>query len=86
MKTEQVQAVTKASKPSLGFGAILTIIFVLAKILGLLSWSWLWVFAPIWIPMALIVLFLLGILGICAFCAAVVVWLERETKPKKKNS
>ena len=28
---------------------ILTIIFVVLKVLGLIQWSWLWVFSPIWI-------------------------------------
>jgi len=28
---------------------ILTIIFVALKVLGLIQWSWLWVFSPIWI-------------------------------------
>lgn len=34
---------------------ILTIIFVVLKVLGLIQWSWLWVLSPIWI---------IGILGI----------------------
>lgn len=39
----------------LGLGSILTIIFVIAKLLGLFTYGWVWVFAPIWIPMALLI-------------------------------
>lgn len=36
------------TKTGLGFLSILTLIFVVAKILGFLSWSWWLVFLPIW--------------------------------------
>lgn len=32
---------------------ILTIIFVVGKIMGKLTWSWLWVLAPLWAPYAI---------------------------------
>lgn len=32
----------------IGLG-ILTIVFFVLKIIGILDWSWTWVFAPIWI-------------------------------------
>ena len=32
----------------IGLG-ILTIVFFVLKIIGILDWSWAWVFAPIWI-------------------------------------
>lgn len=36
---------------SAGFpiASILTIIFVIAKLFGKITWSWVWVFAPLWI-------------------------------------
>lgn len=43
----------------LGLCGILTIIFVLCKIFGIITWSWWWVFAPIWIPFLLGVLFII---------------------------
>lgn len=37
-----------------GLGSIvLTVMFFIAKILGYINWSWVWVFAPIWIPFAM---------------------------------
>lgn len=32
----------------IGLG-VLTIVFFVLKIIGILDWSWAWVFAPIWI-------------------------------------
>lgn len=33
----------------LSVGTILTIVFVVLKLIGIISWSWLWVFSPLWI-------------------------------------
>lgn len=35
--------------------AVLTLLFVGMKLTGAVSWSWLWVLAPIWIPFALLI-------------------------------
>ena len=37
---------------------LLTIVFVILKAMGYLEWSWLWVFAPLWIPPLIGVIFL----------------------------
>ena len=36
-----------------GFCGLLAIAFIILKLIGYISWSWLWVLAPIWIPIAL---------------------------------
>ena len=33
----------------LSVGTILTIAFVILKLIGIISWSWWWVFSPLWI-------------------------------------
>lgn len=48
----------------LGFCDVLAIVFIVLKLLGVVTWSWWWVLAPIWIPL-IIVLVLYGILAIC---------------------
>ena len=47
----------------LSVGTILTIIFVVLKLIGIISWSWWWVFSPLWISViiGLIVLFIFWI-------------------------
>ena len=34
---------------SINIGTILTIIFVVLKLMGKISWSWWWVLSPVWI-------------------------------------
>jgi hypothetical protein len=41
---------------------LLTIAFFVAKILGYIDWPWLWVFAPLWLPLA-VILVIVGVLG-----------------------
>lgn len=49
----------------IGFGGLLTIVFIVLKLLGKITWSWVWVLAPVWIPVILVfiisILFLLFI-------------------------
>ena len=44
---------TKSACPS--FFAILTLIFIVLKLIGCITWSWVWVLAPLWIPLIIIV-------------------------------
>ena len=37
---------------------VIQVLFIIFKILGIIDWPWIWVFAPIWIP----VLIILGLL------------------------
>lgn len=56
----------KSSGSGVGLGTLLTVTFVVLKLCGVISWSWWWVFAPIWIPAAIVLFFLiLGIIGLC---------------------
>ena len=47
----------------IGFLELLAILFIALKLTGVITWSWLWVLAPIWIPFV-IVGFILIIAGI----------------------
>jgi fatty acid desaturase len=54
---------------SLGFSSILFLIFLILKLAGLgivATWSWWWVFSPILIPLA-IILILFFIIGIITY-------------------
>lgn len=46
----------------IGFCGLLTIAFIVLKLTGVISWSWLWVLAPIWIPAAIVLAVLLVVL------------------------
>lgn len=43
----------------LGFLGGLTLLFIALKLLGKITWSWVWVLSPIWIPLAIVVLIML---------------------------
>lgn len=49
----------------IGFLGALTILFIALKLTNVIDWSWWWVLAPIWIPVA-------AVLGIIAIVAIVV--------------
>ena len=49
------------SSSGIGFCELLAIVFIILKLLNKITWSWLWVLSPLWIPIAFVmVLFLLG--------------------------
>jgi len=43
----------------LGFGSLLAILFIGLKLANIIQWSWIWVLAPLWFPIALLVTILL---------------------------
>lgn len=46
----------------LGLGTILTIVFVVLKLCGVINWAWVWVLAPLWISVALgIIVIIVGL-------------------------
>lgn len=49
------KTVYKTNFPILG---ILGLIFITLKLTGHITWSWLWVLSPFWIPFVVVVVFL----------------------------
>lgn len=43
----------------IGFCGLLTIVFIVLKLYKVISWSWIWVLAPLWIPSIIVVIVLL---------------------------
>jgi hypothetical protein len=43
----------KTKSSGIGLTGILLVVFLVLKLTGNISWSWLWVLSPIWIPIAL---------------------------------
>lgn len=46
----------KSQVRGLGLPGVLTIVFVVLKLVGVITWSWAWVLAPLWIAAALVVI------------------------------
>lgn len=58
-----------SSSGGIGFGGLLTILFIALKLTHVIHWSWLWVLAPLWIGAAFtltILMFVLVIVGLVA--------------------
>lgn len=45
----------KSENNGMGFLSVLTLIFIVLKCTDNIDWSWWWVLAPTWIPVALFV-------------------------------
>ena len=47
----------------IGVHTVLTLIFIVLKLVGVIDWKWVWVLSPIWIVLALnIIVFLIYII------------------------
>ena len=44
-----------ASSGGIGFVGLLTICFIVLKLIGIINWSWLWVISPIWISAIIVI-------------------------------
>jgi hypothetical protein len=45
----------KATGSNIGCTTILGIVFITLKLCHIIDWSWLWVLAPFWIPVSLVI-------------------------------
>ena len=64
----------------LGLSGVLTVVFVVLKLVGVINWSWVWVLSPLWIS-AIITIVLIIIL----FIVYLVCLSEWDTKDKKRK-
>ncbi len=61
----------KAKRTGLGFISVLTLIFIVLKLTGLIDWSWIWVLSPVWI---------VGLLFITVFAIILIVGRIKKGK------
>lgn len=52
---------SSAAGGGIGFTGLLTIVFIVLKLCGVIDWSWWWVLSPLWISAGLVVAVLLFI-------------------------
>ena len=64
---------TTAASGGIGFYGLLTIALIVLKLTSVIAWSWWWVLAPLWLPVALLLVF------------AVLVFIYSANKFKFKN-
>ena len=68
----------------IGFTGLLFITFLVLKLCGVINWSWWWITAPLWIPIALILIAVLVFLIVLLISYIKVKCYER--KLNKYNS
>ena len=56
----------------IGFFEALGLVFIILKLCGVIDWSWWWVLAPIWMPVALV----LGIIIIFAIIIGIMLLFD----------
>jgi hypothetical protein len=56
----------KAGGGGIGFVGLLTIVFIVLKLTGVINWSWVWVLSPIWIS-AILGIVIIAIVFIVTF-------------------
>ena len=42
-----------SSSGGIGFCSLLTIVFIVLKLMNIINWSWWWVLSPLWIPVCI---------------------------------
>lgn len=52
----------KQTSSGIGFTGLLTIVFIVLKVCGIIAWSWWWVLSPLWISTILWVILVIIVL------------------------
>lgn len=60
-----------------GFTGLLTIVFIVLKLIGQIQWSWIWVLSPLWIPIALFLAIIIVILLACLIVGLIDNYVEK---------
>ena len=50
---------TSTTTGGVGFTGLLTVVFIVLKLCHVINWSWWWVLSPMWISLALGVIFVI---------------------------
>lgn len=45
-----------SSSSGIGFGGLLTIVFIVLKLTNVIDWKWIWVLSPLWISVILVII------------------------------
>lgn len=58
-----------SSSGGIGFVGLLTIVFIVLKIIHKVGWPWIWVVSPLWISAGVSLVILAAVLGVAAIVA-----------------
>lgn len=69
-------------KFEIGLSTLLTIIFIVLKLCGVIQWAWWWVLSPLWGSVAIFIIVTVFVC-LCGFIAETIKEKERKNKEKK---
>lgn len=52
---------------NIGFAGLLALLFIGLKLLGYITWPWIWVVAPLWVPLAIFVVLVVVFFAVAGF-------------------
>lgn len=52
------------STSGIGFTGLLTLVFIVLKLLGKITWSWWWVLSPIWISIIFVLVVVITVFAV----------------------
>ena len=61
----------KSTNKGIGFTGLLTLVFIVLKLCGVVTWSWWWVLSPIWIS-----------IGVCAMLLIIMFFIVKKEKTR----
>jgi hypothetical protein len=82
-------AKTQNAVVSIGFGGLLTLLLIAAKLWGQIDWSWWWVCSPLWAPTAAFIVGMAGALvvaGLFLCIGHVIESIGRAIKGRRDNN
>ena len=53
-----------SSSGGIGFCGLLTIVFIILKLCGVITWSWWWVLSPLWINFVVAIILIIIVVAI----------------------
>lgn len=57
----RIKSNRNSGSSGIGISGVLTIVFIVLKLVGVINWSWLWVLCPLWINCLLTIIILVVI-------------------------
>ena len=50
----------------MSFGGVLAIVFIVLKLIGIITWSWIWVVSPLWIGLIIDIIMIIIYIAVIA--------------------
>jgi len=73
---------SKGRSGGIGFFGLLTIVFIVLKLIDKIDWPWIWVLSPLWIPIAIFIIVMVMIFVINIIVKTIISFIDNLNKKK----